>query len=163
MSRRYRFIIAGAVTAVLVAIGGIAVAESGGQSADHRKNPPTTTSQPAAPTQPTVTTEAPQKPQGDDGENDGVEGQGSSEFPGNSEWARCQNALNNGSEIAQWNKAQAPAFAGCDSALTGTARPEPGNGGAPANSNAGGNGGGGNPHAESGGGNPHGGPPGHNK
>jgi len=160
MSRRYRFIIAGAAAAVLVAIGGIAVAESGGQSADHRKNPSATT-EPAS-TAPTVVTEAPQQKQGDEGENDGVEGQGSSEFPGNSEWARCENALNNGSEIAQWNKAQAPAFAGCDSALTGTARPQPGNG-PPANSNAGGNGGGGNPHAESGGGNPHGGPPGHNK
>src|SRR5262245_54192390 len=102
MQRRYRFIIAGAVAAVLVAIGGIAVAESGGQSAEHRKNPTTTTSEPAAPTTPTVT-EAPKVPGPEDqGEPEG-EGEGAENS--NRTAALCH-ALHQGSERGQEMKAE---------------------------------------------------------
>jgi hypothetical protein len=43
MVRRYRIMIGGGLVALVVAVGGIAVAEQGGQSGDHRQNPTTTT------------------------------------------------------------------------------------------------------------------------
>jgi hypothetical protein len=165
MPRRYRFIIAGAVTAVLVAIGGIAVAESGGQSAEHRKNPTTTTGEPAAPTSPTIT-EAPKV----QGPEDGLEG----ESEGNPEAALCH-ALHQGSPTGQAMKAlhgrafqpDGPHHLQCPG--NDAAAPVSGDegegggeaqGGPPPWSNAGGNGGGG----QGGGGNPHAaGAPGRNK
>jgi hypothetical protein len=161
MPRRYRFIIAGAVTALLVAIGGIAVAESGGQSAEHRKNPTTTTGEPAAPTTPTIS-EAPKV----QGPEEGLEGEGSGES--NRLWALCH-ALHQGSERGQEMKAlHGQAFQGLD---CNNVQPVAGGdegegegeaqGGPPPWSNAGGNGGGG---GQGGGGNPHAaGAPGHNK
>jgi hypothetical protein len=167
MPRRYRFIIAGVVTAVLVLIGGIAVAESGGQSAEHRKNPTTTTGEPAAPTTPT-TTEAPkiQAPEND------VEGEGE----GNPEAALCH-ALQQGSEQGQQMKAlhgrafqpDGPHNLRCNGNVAPVAGGDEGEGegegeaqsGPPPWSNAGGNGGGG---GQGGGGNPHAdGAPGRNK
>jgi hypothetical protein len=161
MSRRYRFIIAGAVAAVLVAIGGIAVAEAGGQSGDHRQNPTTTTGKPA-PTQPTIT-EAPKVP----GPEDGVENDGANEDNPNA--ALCH-ALHSGSPQGQAMKAEhgrafqpdgphhlqcppqgdvAPAAGGDEG--DGGGEPQGQNQGGPppwANGgNGGGNGGGGNPHA----------------
>lgn len=80
MSKRYRILIGSATVLVLLAIGGIAAAEQGGQSGDHRQNP-TTTSGPSADSTTTTTTTsttlAPQaKPQGDDVEGDAEGGPG---------------------------------------------------------------------------------------
>jgi len=151
MSRRYRFIIAGAVVAVLVAIGGIAVAESGGQSGDHRQNPTTTTGEPA-PTQPTVTV-APKVP----GPEDGVENEGEGDPA--APWGLCHVARFAGSDkgVAMKNE-HGVAFQRCDNASEpqasgdeGDGGGEPqgqGQGGPPENpGNGNGNGGGGNPHA----------------
>jgi hypothetical protein len=160
MQRRYRFIIAGAVTAVLVAIGGIAVAESGGQSAEHRKNPTTTTGEPATPTTPTIS-EAPKV----QGPEEGLEGEGSGES--NRLWALCH-ALNSGSPTGRAMKAEhGQAFQGleCNNVqpVAGDEEEEgEAQGGPPPWANAGGNGGGG--QGQGGGGNPHAAAaPGHNK
>src|SRR5215471_16150868 len=101
MARRYRFIIAGAVAAVLVAIGGIAVAEAGGQSGDHRKNPPVTSGDPTSTTTTTTIALAP-KVQGSE-EGDDVENEGSGES--NRLWALCH-ALHQGSPTGQAMKAE---------------------------------------------------------
>ena len=178
MSRRYRFIIAGAVAAVLVAIGGIAVAEAGGQSGDHRQNPTTTTGKPA-PTQPTIT-EAPKV----QGPEDGLENDGANED--NPIAALCH-AYRSGSPTGQAMKALhgrafqidgphhfdpnecpqgdvAPAAGGDEG--DGGGEPQGQNQGGPppwANGGNGGNGGGGN-GGNGGGGNPHAAAaPGHNK
>jgi hypothetical protein len=119
VSKRYWMILGTAVLLGVLAVGGIAAAEQGGQSSDHRQNP-TTTSAAAAP----APEAAPQGAGNDAGVDD--QGQGPSS---ESQHARCDIALNNGAPIAQWNKSQAPAFADCNPPLLGTARPEPGNGG----------------------------------
>jgi hypothetical protein len=79
VSKRYRILVGSATVLVLLAIGGIAAAEQGGQSGDHRQNP-TTTSGPSADSTTTTTTSttlAPQaKPQGDDVEGDAEGGPG---------------------------------------------------------------------------------------
>ena len=152
MPRRYRFIIAGAVTAVLVAIGGIAVAESGGQSAEHRKNPTTTTGETAPTVATAPITEAPKGPE------DGLEGEGSENS--NRLNALCH-ALHQGSERGQEMKAlhgQAFQDLPCNEAQPvgggeGEGEGEPESQGGPppwangGNGGGGGQGGGGNPHA----------------
>jgi hypothetical protein len=106
MTRRYRIAVAGASVALLVAIGGIAAAEQGGESETHRHNPTTTTTTPSTTTTVVTTIGDPQvdEPDGLDPELGDEEPVGV-EVESNRLAALCH-ALNQGSEQGQAMKAE---------------------------------------------------------
>jgi hypothetical protein len=146
ISRRYRVMIATAGIGALVAVGGMAVAEQGGQSTEHRQNPTTTSESHDVSPHPTSETEAPEVAPSDSA---------SPETDSNRIAALCH-ALHEGSAQGQAMKAEhGEAFQGLD--CTGVADPgtsaddgdtNAGTEGPPANSNAGGNAGEAKGHGE---------------